>query len=185
MKYNLILSFIILICSINNVISNNLKGNIIVNSYSNNNDNDDKILEVTCLGKYTGVFHSFIYFAKNETSTDYYVIRTAWLVTYPNRIKKELKNNNLYVFDKNPTDNCDWTLRTKMTNVGIYTGYVYSRNEIDKNLSLISTTILNTLYPSIEILIICLIIFLIVLPISIICIYLYYNLGNNQSNYRG
>lgn len=71
MKNNLILLITILILSNVAAYSQSLRSGI----------KDDEILEVTCLGKYTGAVHSFIYFAKNETSTDYYVIRTAWLVS--------------------------------------------------------------------------------------------------------
>lgn len=58
---------------------------------------DDKILEITCLGKYTGVFHNFIYVSLNESSTDYYVIRTPWLLTYPKHLKNALKKK-MYTF---------------------------------------------------------------------------------------
>lgn len=58
---------------------------------------DDKILEITCLGKYTGVFHNFIYISQNQTSNDYYVIRTPWLLTYPKNLKNALKKKN-YIF---------------------------------------------------------------------------------------
>lgn len=117
----------------------------------NANKLDDKILENTCLGKYTGVFHSFIYFSNNETSNDYYAIRTAWLLTYPDRIKKELENNNLYVYDKNPTIKCGWILRSKITNVGIYTGFIYQKNNENKLLQDTASMTLSNLYPSLEI----------------------------------
>ncbi len=112
---------------------------------------DDQILENTCLGRYTGVFHSFIYYSNNQTSDQYYVIRTAWLLTYPDRIKNELKNKNFYVYDKNPSTKCNWVLRSRITNVGIYTGFIYQKNEENKLLQEEGQNILTDIYPSVEI----------------------------------
>lgn len=112
---------------------------------------DDQILENTCLGRYTGVFHSFIYFSNNKTSDQFYVIRTAWLLTYPNRIKNELKKKQFYVYDNNPSTKCNWILRSKVTNVGIYTGFIYQKNIENKLLQEESANILTYLYPSLEI----------------------------------
>ncbi len=115
------------------------------------NKYDDSILEVTCLGKYTGVFHSYIYFANNKTSTDYYVIRTPWMLTYPGRIKDALKEKNVYIYDKNPVGKCDWTLRAKIQKAAVDTGYIYEKNNENKELRQLATDILYDLYPSLEI----------------------------------
>ncbi len=114
-------------------------------------DGDDQIMESSCLGKFTGVFHSFIYFARNASSTDYTVIRTSWLITYPDRVKHELIAHNFTVFDKNPADNCDWVLRSKIQKATIYTGYVYQKNDEDRVTLAAAGKILSHLYPSAEI----------------------------------
>ncbi len=143
--------------------------------------NDDSILEVTCLGKYTGVFHSFIYFAKNNTSTDYYVIRTAWLITYPDRIKDSLKEKDLYVYEKNPTSKCDWTLRSKIQQTAVERGYIYQKNNEDKQLVEIASEILIDLYPSLEIALLVLGSFI----AFVLFILLSYKLGCMRSSYTG
>ncbi len=131
--------FAILLITIQNINARNLK------------IKDDSILEVTCLGKYTGVFHSFIYFANNETSTDYYVIRTAWMLTYPGRIKNALKEKNIHIFSKNPTDECDWTLKSKIQRFAVEKGYIYQKEEENKEMIRAASNILYDLYPSLEI----------------------------------
>lgn len=121
---------------------------------------DDKILEITCLGKFTGSFHNFIYVAENETDTNYYVIRTAWRITYTNRIKRQLRDHKLWVFDHNPTTNCGWTLLSKITNVGIYTGNIYRKNNTNRNIEDFAAELLFNNYPTLEILIMILIVIL-------------------------
>ena len=121
-------------------------------AYPYKNILDDKILESTCLGKYTGVFHNFIYIANNETSDDYYVIRTAWLITYPNTLKNKLKELNLNIFDSNPSTNCGWTTLAHVQNSAVSTGTIYrKKNNIDE-LNSALTEILSNNYPTIEIL---------------------------------
>lgn len=125
------------------------------NIRSTTNNYDDVPMEVTCLGKYTGVFHSFIYFARNETDKNYYVIRTAWLLTYPGKLKNKLKEANMTVFDKNPAgNNCGWTLRARITDIGVGTGYVYTKSAEVQEVSDIATHILSNTYPVLEMMLI-------------------------------
>lgn len=112
---------------------------------------DDKILEKTCLGKYTGTFHSFVYFSENSTSQDYYVIRTPWLITYPGRIEDELVKSNMIIIDKKKTKKCGWTTIAHVKQAGISTGTIYqfkNENTICKDTAL---EILSDIYPSLEI----------------------------------
>lgn len=120
---------------------------------STNSIKDDKIMEVTCLGRYTGVFHSFIYFSNNETDTDLYVIRTSWLLTYPSKIRNELKKNNMSVFS-NYDEKCGWTLVSAATNIGIPTGNVYFKNNRNTKSEKIALQILYSNYPTLEIMLI-------------------------------
>ena len=121
-------------------------------TYPYKNNLDDKILEITCLGKYTRVFHNFIYIANNETSDDYYVIRTPWLITYPNILKNKLKELNLNIFDSNPSTKCGWTTLAHVKNSAVSTGTIYrKKNNIDE-LNAALTEILSNNYPTIEIL---------------------------------
>lgn len=168
MQFKNILSFLLILNIFNFINANNL---------------DDKVLENTCLGKFTGVFHSFIYFAQNETSTDYYVIRTAWLITYPNRIKTELKKQNLYVYENNPTSKCDWTLKSKIQKFSIYTGFIYQKNNEVKNIQTKAGEILTSIYPSLEIGLICMPVIIIIF--IIIFIYCKYKLEDvRRDNYN-
>ncbi len=134
---------------------------------------DDKIMEVTCLGKYTGVFHSFIYVANNQTTDNYYVIRTAWLITYPKNLKKELKKNNVYIYDKAPVSNCGWTLISKISNYAVSYGNIYRKNKQDLEFEEKLTNIVYSKYPTLEIFIICL--FTVIIPILLIISWLAYD----------
>lgn len=111
---------------------------------------DDQILEKTCLGKYTGVFHSFIYFAENSTSQDYYVIRTPWLITYPGRIEDELVKRNMTIIDEKQTKKCGWTTIAHVKKAGASTGTIYqfkNENTVCEDTAL---EILSEIYPSLE-----------------------------------
>lgn len=119
-------------------------------SYKNNLD--DKILEITCLGKYTGVFHNFIYIANNKTSDDYYVIRAPWLITYPNKLKNKLKEFNLNIFDSNPSTKCGWTTLAHVKNSSVSTGTIYRKKNNIGDLNSVLTEILSNNYPTLEIL---------------------------------
>jgi hypothetical protein len=113
---------------------------------------DDKILEKTCLGKYTGVFHSFIYYSANSSSTDYYVIRTAWLLTYPGSIRSKLISNNMTIIDGSIFKNkCGWTLVAEAKNAAVSTGNVYYKNNRDTITEDIGIEILYNTYPYLEI----------------------------------
>ena len=129
---------------------------------------DDPIMSITCLGKYTGVFHSFIFYAKNETSTDYYCIRTAWLITYPERIRSELKKHGLTVLDSNPTDSCGWTTLAHIEQYATETGDIYKKAATIDELANIGSEILYNIYPSLEMAL------AILIPILVlgICIYI-------------
>lgn len=123
-----------------------------ITNLRSSDDYDDDIMEVTCLGKFTGIFHSFIYFSENNNNTNYYVIRTSWLMTYPQRIKNNLKKHkNIIIYDKNPTSKCGWTLVSKIMKAQIYTGYVYRSHNENKYLEYISGEILSNIFPSLEI----------------------------------
>ena len=144
------------------------------------NNYDDKIMENTCLGRYTGVFHSFIYVAKNETSTDYYAIRTAWMITYPSKIKEKLQEKGLYIHEDN-IEKCGWKLISKVTNFIIYTGFIYVKNNEDKDLNTIISEILHNTYPTTEIMM------SIFIPIGfiviLIVIYVMYDNLRNRPHY--
>jgi len=151
-------------------------------AYPYKNNLDDKILEITCLGKYTGVFHNFIYIANNETSDDYYVIRTAWLISYPNKLKNKLKEFNLIIFDSNPTTKCGWTTLAHVQNFGVFTGTIYrKKNNIDE-LNSVLTEILSNNYPTLEILMI--VFGSLFAVILFIFIYVKCKSRSNQFNYR-
>lgn len=147
---------------------------------------DDKILEITCLGKYTGVFHNFIYISQNQTSNDYYVIRTPWLLTYPKNLKNALKKKKLYIYNKNPTDKCGWTTLAHIKNIGISTGTIYKKNNTILELNSILTEILSNNYPTLEILLIVIGSFLatsLFIYIYIKCNSYKYNNNNNYNSY--
>jgi hypothetical protein len=114
------------------------------------NSLDDQILEKTCLGKYTGVFHSFIYFAENSTSNDYYVIRTPWLLTYPGRIIDELESRNMTIIDKSQTKKCGWTTLAHVSKAGASTGSIYKFKNDNTICEDNALEILSDIYPSIE-----------------------------------
>lgn len=111
---------------------------------------DDKIMEKTCLGKYTGVFHSFVYFANNETTDDYYVIRTPWLLTYPGRIRDELQKNNMTIIQKRDTQKCGWLTLAHVKMAGASTGTIYRFKDEVKISEDTALYILSDIYPSLE-----------------------------------
>ena len=115
---------------------------------------DDKIMEKTCLGKYTGVFHKFLYFADNETSTDYYAIRTPWLITYPKKIKTELLKNNLTLIDESVIKKCGWTTLAHVKNTGVSTGTIYSFSATIESVEDRALLILTNNYPIVEMLLV-------------------------------
>jgi hypothetical protein len=149
---------------------------------SSNNNLDDKILEITCLEKYTGIFHNFIYIANNETSDDYYVIRTPWLIIYPNKLKNQLKEFNLTIFDSNPSTKCGWTKLAHVKNYAVSTGTIYrKKNNIDE-LNSILTKILSNNFPTLELLITGFGLLLVLL--LFIYIYVKYKSRSKNFNYR-
>jgi hypothetical protein len=157
---------------------------LLLNIVSSKNSNDDQINEISCLGRYTGVFHSYIYFNKNETSTDYYVIRTAWMLSYPNKIKTQLKSNNFNIFDSNPSNECGWKLISRITNIGIYTGYIYVKGNNVNTIDEIAGDILRNTYPTLEIM---LIIFMPIIGVILIImvLFIYDKYKTNNDNYNG
>lgn len=161
---------------------------ILLTFVSSKNSNDDQINEISCLGRYTGVFHSYIYFNQNESSKTYYVIRTAWMITYPNKIKTQLKSNNLNIYNNNPSNDCGWKLISRITNIGIYTGYIYVKGNSDNNIEEIAGNILRNTYPTLEIMLtifipIIIVIFIIIIILLITCIN--DKIKRNNTNYNG
>lgn len=113
---------------------------------------DDKIMEVTCLGKYTGVFHSFIHFSENSTSTEYYTLRTVWLLTYPGILREKLIERGMTIYDKNPTSKCGWTTVSHIKWAAISTGTIYRKiSQPNDRIQEISSEILTSNYPTLEI----------------------------------
>lgn len=169
------LTLLMLLISLSVSGATNIRGT--TNSY------DDVPMEVTCLGKYTGVFHSFIYFARNETDKNYYAIRTAWLLTYPGKLKNKLKEANMTVFDKNPAGSkCGWTLRARITNVGAGTGYVYTKSAEVQEVSDIATHILSSTYPVLEMALV--VIPVITIVLAVLGMYSYYQFDGYNSYSR-
>ena len=77
---------------------------VVANSNNNNNANNiyKECIEPTPTVKY-------LFFAENETSTDYYAIETVWVVQHLGKVRKALKREGAFVFDHNPDSKCDWT----------------------------------------------------------------------------
>ena len=86
-----------------------------------------------------------IYFAENETSTDYYAITTPWKITFKGRIKNELKKHNYIIYNKNPTNKCGWKQKVNMDD-----GEIYYHNNENINITNISMDILSELSPGVE-----------------------------------
>jgi len=120
-------------------------------SASGNTAFGDPIMSSTCLGKFNGVFHSFIFYVKNETSKDYYCIRTAWLMTYPSRIRTELKQHGMVVLNSNPVDKCGWITLAHIEKNAVSTGDIFKKGNTIDELTDIASNILFDLYPSLEI----------------------------------
>ena len=120
-------------------------------SASGNTAFGDPIMSSTCLGKFNGAFHSFIFFAKNESSTDYYCIRTAWLFSYPSRIRSELKHHGMIVLKSNPVDKCGWITLAHIEKNAVSTGAIFKKGNTIDELTDIASNILFGIYPSLEI----------------------------------
>ncbi len=114
---------------------------------------DDKVMEITCLGKFTWVFHHFMFIdANNNGSTDtYYCVRTPWFITYDNRIKNGFEKEGVIVLDSNPVSKCGWTMLAHVKMAGASTGSVYRKNQTNKTVEEIALRVLSSKYPSLEI----------------------------------
>lgn len=94
----------------------------------------ERIDENVCLYKFTGVFHKYIYYNSNGTD---FVVRTPWIITYHNKIKNSLKENNkITIYDDNEeNDNkweekrCDWIVRTHYDEWLVSKGSVFISND--------------------------------------------------------
>lgn len=120
--------------------------------YVSGNTLDDKVMEVTCLGKFTGVFHSFMYIESTEGP---YAVRTPWFITYHTRVRHALKDSGLVVVKERnqlskPAERCGWTLLTHMSMSGAHTGSLYRYNATNQTIERIVLDVLTSHYPSIE-----------------------------------
>ncbi len=113
---------------------------------------DDKIMEITCLGKFTWVFHHFMYIDANHngSANDYYCVRTPWFITYDNRVKDSFEKDGLIVLDKNPVSKCGWTTLAHVRMSGASTGTVYRKNQTNQTVEEVILSVLNSKYPSLE-----------------------------------
>lgn len=159
--------------------------------YSTNSDSDEKIGEHICLFKYTGAFHKYIYY---EIDNNKFLIRTAWIVSYHNKIKKSLENKeNVKIFyfgsNRQEKDNkCNWIVKAHFSEWLVDKGSIFKFTN-NPNITYehgvsIGLKALEENYPLLEILII--IIFTLILPITliIICYYIFqaYKSEKNNSN---
>ena len=91
---------------------------------------------MSCLYKFTGIFHSYTYFnlinKDNTTDNTLIVIRSAWLLTYQNKLSNDLvKVENVNILSsvdikKLETNNCDWTAKAHYKEYGVFKGFNYS-----------------------------------------------------------
>lgn len=96
----------------------------------------EQIDETVCLYKFTGIFHSYTYFnlinKDNTTDNALIVIRSAWLLTYQNKLSNDLvKVENVNILSsvdikKLETNNCDWTAKAHYKEYGVFKGFNYS-----------------------------------------------------------
>lgn len=126
----------------------------------------EQIDETICLYKFTGVFHSYTYFnlinKDNSTDNTIIVIRSAWLITYQNKLSDDLakvENVNMISAEdikKLETNNCDWVAKAHYKEYGVFKGAVFSNiqnnntDRIKKAVS-IATNTLDDNYPFLEI----------------------------------
>jgi hypothetical protein len=146
--------------------------------YNINSEGDEKIGEHVCLFKYTGAFHNYIYY---EIDNNKFLIRTAWIINYHNKIKETLENTeNVKIFyfdsDKQEKDNkCNWIAKAHFSEWLVDKGSIFKFTN-NPNITYehgvsVGLKALEENYPLLEILII--IIFTLILPITLIIIYFY------------
>jgi hypothetical protein len=120
---------------------------------------EERIDETVCLFKFTGVFHQYIYY---EFENNIFLIRTAWILTYQNKIKDTLTNNkNITIitnFDEK-INKCNWIVKSKYTEWAVNKGTIfsfasnnYTTDLIEKKAIAIGVLALDDNYPIIEIL---------------------------------
>jgi hypothetical protein len=106
------------------------------------NPSSERIDEVVCLYKFTGVFHDYIYFrVKNTTSneTDIAVIRTPWIINYEQKLIKTLEDINENFVNKKELSisiakwnsklesehKCNWIHKANYKEWGVHKGSVF------------------------------------------------------------
>lgn len=136
----------------------------------------ERIDETICLYKFTGVFHSYIYFTLNNDTT--ITIRTPWIITYQNKIKDSLlKNDNINLLTEQQINiieknNCDWITKANFREFAVQKGSVFSNinnNNTDQIKKAVSLSIesLDDNYPLIEIFMILLVPIIIIIALII------------------
>ncbi len=127
--------------------------------------------EIVCLGRYTGSFHSYIYYSRNASTTDeYYVLRTAWLISYPAKIRSALVNTGVYVLSDNPVDKCGWTVLGFGKNTLVDTGTVLVYGNKSRDMVSLGLRVLDTNYPLIEIILCCTPVYLFIVFVCWVCV---------------
>ena len=161
------------------------------------NQNTERVDEIVCLYKFTGVFHDYIYFElseKNANNTDIAIItiRTAWLINYENKLKNYIidhydnDNDNQYkitILSKDELKNrniekCDWKFKASMQEFGVDKGSILSwasNNDTSKITSKaisIAKTSLDDNYPAVEISLAVILPFVGLIIIAYVCEYI-------------
>lgn len=81
-------------------------GIIIGSAIASHNNNKIKH-SFECIGQ-GAYLKKYIYFSENETSTNYYAIKTPWIVLHAKKARDRLESYGAYIYDSNPSSECEW-----------------------------------------------------------------------------
>ncbi len=91
-------------------------------------ESDEKIGELVCLFKFNWLFHDYIYYEINDNK---FLIRTAWIITYPGKVKKSLEIKEgikLFNFQSKKMEKenkCNWIVKSHYKEWGVAKGSIF------------------------------------------------------------
>lgn len=103
-------SYIIILSSLfASVVSADFSSGVVVGSIiANSDDNNPKPL-YECIGQ-GDYLKKYIYFSENNTSTNYYAIKTPWIVLHSKKVRDRLVSYGAYIYKSNPSSRCGWAV---------------------------------------------------------------------------
>lgn len=103
-------SYIIIVSALLASVANaDFSSGVVVGTIIADSNNDNPKSRFECIGE-GGYLKKYIYFSENTTSTNYYAIKTPWIILHSKKVRDRLVSYGAYIHKSNPSSKCEWAV---------------------------------------------------------------------------